>query len=740
MPLTLFMGLLTLAPAVIGLLVLVVGLLKYPRAPLVIGLAVLGALVPAVCLPFLSPALAGGDPILLQPLFGGALGPNVWFSPAYRLDGFGLFAAYGVAFLVAPLLLWLAFHGDMSVVKDAKEPAEGAEGDGVVAPEARAGFMSRALTPPQWGGVALALGAESTALMLIFSDNVLWLALNWILLAALIWGLGEMGSDMQTMDRPGLALLLLGPVAWLVAFLLPFLTKQTPRTIFPSFTDMMGRGGTAPVFVILLAIALALAAGAYPFLGWVRRRTALITPAGLAATVLLALPVALFVGARSYAALQDALNLWPQIGQARPPITAGVAMSLFGALTAGVAGLLALGRRDGRSLVALVALGQVGWGLLALGTGTPASILGLTLLMATGALGLGAMIAAIYAGGALLSDIEPETTGPRPLGAPARPLHLFAWTVGAVTLVGAPLFAGFLPRQLASVGALQARGLTVPLSALAWIGDGLLALALLRATAPAFAQVFAPTAEPTPAQSGTARWGLDAAGVPGAVLAVLALAAGIVPQALFAIGGTLAASTLIQGGTSALELAIAPMGYTVSGAQWLPSLGWIAATLAGLLLAFVLQGAARERRPVVLAGQGRSEAEALDRAQALGLANAEDAWSDLAGAFASPWVSPGFSAQPHEGDAIDDDEADETALATDEDAFVASDVERDADEPVVAEHRVSKREAVADEATEHEAPEAHENAIRGTETAFVMRPRQPRGDAPGKRGSRKGGR
>lgn len=793
MPLTTFLGLLTLAPAVLGLLVLAVGLLKYPRAPLVIGLAILGALVPAVCLLFLSPALSGGDLILVQPLFGGVTGPNAWFSPAYRLDGFDMFAAYGVAFIVAPLLLWLAFHGDMPSVEDAAETQadDTAERDGArVATPASVpgGPMSRALTPPQWGGVALALGAESAALMLVFSDNVLWLALNWILLAALLWGVGEMGSDVQTMDRLGLALMLAGPVLWLVAFLLPFLLRQTPRTIFPSFAEMMGRGGTAPVYVVLLSVALALAAGAYPFLGWVRRRAALITPAGFAGLLLLALPVALFVGARTYAALQDASSFWPQIGQARPPITAGIAMALLGALTAGAAGLLALGRRDGRSLLALVALVQVGWGLLALGTGTAVSALAVTLLLATGTLGLGAMIAALYAGGALLSDIEPEATGPRALGAPVRPLHLFAWTVGAATLVGAPLFAGFLPRQLASAGAVQARGLIVPLSALAWIGDGLLALALLRATAPAFAAAFASRTKDEPA-TGAARLGLDAASMPGALLALLALVAGIVPQALFAIGATLAASALVQGGSVALQLAIAPMGYTASGAQWLPTIGWIAAALAGLLLAFVLQRASRERRGVVLSGQRMAEAEELDRGQAIGLADAADAWSDLGGAFASPWVSPGIASPAREGDAeeaegeADGDESEPvageeeaaTTVDTGERAEVgetegasadasvpagevsgpAGDAHLDSDtDGVAAVAPVAEAEPVAEEAAaeradgepepvevaEHEAPASRPSAKSAQDSAFAMRPRQQRSNAPNKRGGRKGGR
>src|SRR5262249_19725154 len=614
MPLTLYIEILTLSPAVLALVVVGVGLVKYARLPVVIGLAALGALVPAVALPYLGPGLEGGELLLPNPLFGGLTGDNAWFSAAYRIDAFGVFAAYGIVFIITPILLWMAFHGDIPALApdtllaatgesddadedgDVDQIGDAADAETATGDTASVGFMGRAmrrlLSPSQWGGVAVALGLESAALTLVFADNVVWLGLSWIALTALGWALGEMGSDTQTLDRVGLLSMLVGPALWLLAILLPAISRQSPRSVFAMLSDTMGRGGTAPVFIILLAIALALAGGAYPFTIWVRRRAGLVTPAGLAAIVLALLPTVLFVGARSYSALQDASNKWPLFGPAQPqtagqpPITAGISFALLGAVTVCLGGLVALACQDGRSLISLLAVVQVGWGLLALGIGVPVSALGLTILLATSVLGLGAMLTALYAGGTLLSDLEPEATGPRTLGGPLRPLPLAAWSIGALTLIGAPLFAGFLSRQMISVAALQIRGLAVPLLALTWIGDGLLALALLRVTAPAYARIVS-SAPSSISQTRTGRLAwlrLDVVSLPGAVLATLALVAGIAPQALLAIGGTLAASALVQGGTLALQVEVLPTGYNIGTAQWLPTLAWIGIAVTGVLV------------------------------------------------------------------------------------------------------------------------------------------------------------
>ncbi|HLJ81635.1 MAG TPA: hypothetical protein VKT52_09125 [Ktedonobacterales bacterium] len=133
--------------------------------------------------------------------------------------------------------------------------------------------------------------------------------------------------------------------------------------------------------------------------------------------------------------------------------------------------------------------------MLALSTGDPTGLAGVALLLAGSVFGLGAMLAALFAGASLTDDEEPDSAGPRAFGTRFSPASLFAWCVGAVSLIGVPLFGGFAARQLTSAAALHLGNLTVPLVGVAWAGDALLALALLRATAPAFTQLTADIGE-----------------------------------------------------------------------------------------------------------------------------------------------------------------------------------------------------------------------------------------------------
>jgi hypothetical protein len=445
----------------------------------------------------------------------------------------------------------------------------------------------------------------------------------------------------------------------------------------------MGRGGMPPLQIVALGIAITLAGGAYPFVAWVRRRAALVAPAGLAAVALVALPLAIFVGARTYSAAQDVANSWQQIGQARPPITGGIFMALLGAITVGICGLLSLDRRDGRALVAYLAAAQVGWALLALGVGSPVTMVGIVLLLTTTVLGLGAMLAALYAGGALTGDVEPDAAGPRPLGAPLRRVHVAAWTIGALAVVGAPLCAGFVARQAISAGAIQARGLLIPLTGLAWAGDALLALALLRATAPAFANAFdaaatgkAPaelalaedemaedeTASEEPSEGEEAvqavepkvapRAGLSLADVlralheaPAPILAVLLVIVAVAPQVLLAAGGArLAAGALVQVGTIDAAAPATTLGYTVGPAQLLATLAWLAILVLAVLRIFIVPVGGREARPLYLAGQkpvARAAGEAEEPAEMQDLPVPREAWHELGPAFTSPWALPG---------------------------------------------------------------------------------------------------
>lgn len=733
MPFTVFVGVLTLAPAICGLLALGLGLLKRPLAPLVVALAVIGALIPAIFLILLARDLTTGEP-LLAVLFGGASSGSGSFTPGYRFDAFALYAAMGVAFLITPLLLWMAWRGGQTTgdlveptslaaeaALDDTEDVDAADAEELGEPEPSVGFLRRLVPTPVWGGVALTLAVETAALTLIFADNALWITISWLALGALVWGLGEIGSEIAIIDRVGLGMMLIGPLAWLIVML--FATHKV-KTL--SLADLTGRSGFNAISVILFALALGLAGGVYPFCAWVRRRAALVTPAGLGALALLTLPIALYIGARTYAAGHDASDLWPQIGRATPPITGGIAFVALGAVTVALVGMLALERRDVRVLLAYLALAQVAWGMIALGIGNAIGALAVVAILATGMLGLGAMLAASVAGGTLTGDIEPDGAGPRVFGAPANRIGLIVWSLGALTLVGAPMMGGFTGREIVSAAAIHAGGLSIPLVGLAWAGDAVLALALLRATAPAFTDLFAgrqtnlgiddaddaaldedDTAETiesdedeltqTPARLAARRFTpADLHHAPGVILAALALVVGIAPQLLFRFGGLLAGNALLQQSGLDATTRVTLSGYSTGAGQWLPTLSWLAVIVLVALLAVVIPRGQRVAKPALAA---LTPDEDADRPyEMVGLAEPADAWDELAPAMQSIWTLPGSlwllagTDEDEEPPVLTDDEraAEDDAYALDDEAETEPD-EADTREPDVADEDEAER-------------------------------------------------
>jgi hypothetical protein len=298
---------------------------------------------------------------------------------------------------------------------------------------------------------------------------------------------------------------------------------------------------------------------------------------------------------------------------------------------------------------------------VAVGLGQPASLTALVALLLSMVLGLGAMIASSVAGGALIDDmevVEPEADGPRPVGAPQRLAPLLTWLAGAMTLVGVPFLAGFGPRQLTAQAGLQVGGLTIPLVGLCWAGDALIALALLRAVAPAFLASPA-TADKAP------RFSL--ADAPGAVLAGLALLVGVVPGVVLQTWVSPAAESLAIPATFAMPVHARFLGYDATLAQWPASLAWIALAALTIMLLAALPASARVPADVWRGGQddaaaaGESAAEVPADGEAVAASGADEApavaepaaveaerlgepvgaWSDLAPAFTSPWTMPG---------------------------------------------------------------------------------------------------
>ncbi len=482
MSLTIFYGLLTLAPLALGVALAALGLARRATPVVGVALAVAGVILPVAGLAWMAAEVSAGYPLEIA-LWGG---PATWLAIYARADALSVYTGLGVAALVTPLLLWVAWSAAPPDSAETTEPETGepeaAEADEADAESATpAGAGSRSMGRWQWTGVALTLALESFLLSLVFAENIAWLLLTWLLVIGASWALGELGSDPQSLDWKSLTLMAAPPLVWFITTMLIAGPAGDWRLI-----DLMG-GTKFPIgHLFVMTLAVAVAAGAWPALGWMRKRASITAPVGLGAAALAVMPAALFVGARTFSIAQTVSSEWPAFTIAKPPITIGVSLALLGAVTVLFAGLLALGRRDGRGLLASSALAVAGWGLLGLGVGEPLAGLGLILLLTTSTLGLGAMLAALVASGAVTADIEPDSAGPHIFGEPARPAALFAWVVGAATVVGLPLFAGFAPLQIISAAALPGPRVVIPLVGLAWGGATLLLIGLLRATAPAF--------------------------------------------------------------------------------------------------------------------------------------------------------------------------------------------------------------------------------------------------------------
>ncbi len=667
--LTLLIGFATLAPIVFGAIIFALGAAGRATRRLVLVLSILGCAVPALAMVFLVPEVSFGDPIAVRP-FGLGAGFGAWLIPTFRIDALAVYAGFGLAFLVLPLLAWLALvrlDTPESTAAELQDESDdhlsedlnpSAQESNELTSDPEAGDASPELAEHDLReiiakantfaptkvvrGLALSLALGTFALIAVFADGLVLLGVAWIAVAVGAWALGEVGSAWDDLDRPGLLATLVGPILWLVTMVVAAAAVNATRLV-----DLGGRKALTSFECVVLAVVFALAGGAYPAIAWVRRRAGLATPAGIAALALVVLPGTLYVAARTYAVSADAANSWPVIGASSPsgsppPITAGLAFVVLGTVTVVIAGLSALGRRDARALIALLAVSQIGWGLVGLGAGRPASVTGVVVLVSSMVLGLGAMIASVVAGEAVSSDVEPEADGPRPLGASFRPYTLTSWCLGAGSLLGVPLLAGFAPRQLIAVGTVQGSGLNVPLGALCWAGDALLALAILRATAPALVGEFSARLE-----RGRALTAPQWTDLPAMVFAALATLFGIFPGLVIGLFSGVATQSLLAPGSVQAVMTTSALGYSAGPAQWLAGIACLAVLATVAIVVIMRPGVESTNVPVYRSGRMdvSDEATATDELEEESsenrLVDPAVAWNDLASTFDTPWTMPG---------------------------------------------------------------------------------------------------
>ncbi|HEY7848752.1 MAG TPA: hypothetical protein VIC27_01745, partial [Ktedonobacterales bacterium] len=205
MPLTLFFGVLTLAPLVMALALAGLGLARRATTGLALGLTLVGVVIPIIGLALLAPEVSAGFPLEIA-LLGDQ---SSWVALYGRADALSVYAAIGVAVVVAPLLLWMAWRAaPLDATEEAEVTASEAAEAADAADEASAATEvteateatqpaapRRALGRWQWVGVALALALETLALWVCFAENIGLLGVVWIALVVVAWWLGELSSE-----------------------------------------------------------------------------------------------------------------------------------------------------------------------------------------------------------------------------------------------------------------------------------------------------------------------------------------------------------------------------------------------------------------------------------------------------------------------------------------------------------------------------------------------------------------
>ncbi|MFZ4601827.1 MAG: proton-conducting transporter membrane subunit [Caulobacterales bacterium] len=359
----------------------------------------LGLIIAAVLAASIAARLMGGGRIL------GAMGPaGEW---RYELDAFSACALAGVFALGAALAAAAAASND-------SDPRAGP-----AAPVAAAIAVALA-------GVALCSADMTFAALAVWGSTL-------AAIAATAIAAGRDQRGLYAAFEALAATTLAGSVAAIGAAL-------AASAVGAPFDMLRDAGAVASPRALTAGVALALAGLA---------GLAALAPLQTWFAPLASRGIGLPVLAPAFAALAVALRLAGaamQTGDAQLPWMACVALTAFGAASVAIGSLQALAAREGGRLVAYVATAHLGLVALGLGLGTPEGATAAMLQAAFAALALGALAAAwpmFGAGGAIDG-----------LGARA-PLSGAAATAALLSLMGAPLTAGFAGKWLLAAAALE---------------------------------------------------------------------------------------------------------------------------------------------------------------------------------------------------------------------------------------------------------------------------------------------
>ena len=533
--LALLLGLLGIVPAASGLLFML-GHKRLPHLAAVIWCVVVLLFCLAVVLLLIHFLSFGGS---FQATAFAPSGWARWLQLSYQVDAFNIFSALVIGVLASALAALLI----------AIEPVQTDAGAAGEQPGQQPGSIGRQSRTWQVGVLLIGLGAIFT---LIFANSALWLVLGWCVV-----GLCAFILYVQGQARRQALLLLATPCLAAIALYLALLPAITTRE--DQRLDVLSGLGREPFWAALVMLLALLAPGVVLLIQQISPAQA-PRPAGMgqsSAYALMASPGTFTAFARLALLIAGPGSVAPGTGS-----TGWVAFSLQTvwavAALALAAAVLALRQARRASLPLFLSIQLLGWMWAGVAVTGLAALNGALLFKLLRFLALGALL---LAGGR-------KST---------QPILNISWWLAVLALGALPFFPAFSGAWLITTGAVAAGPAWLAATGVNWFALLLATLAMVRVGS---------TARPD-----------DAKAPPGAIsqnepgpsfllflLALLALAVGIAPEAVVSYLTGPAASVLPGISSSAAGVQSTPLGLASPTGSWLAGLFWLLLTRSGCAL------------------------------------------------------------------------------------------------------------------------------------------------------------